>query len=94
MKNYKRDIVDDKDNIPMYKQMSRTQHSEFRPPKERLRDFKRKELITPNTDVDNLITTKNTFFWDRAMNIDFRTNRSSLVGGIESINMTADKNNL
>jgi hypothetical protein len=35
-------IIDDKDNVQMYQQMARTQHSEFNPPKERLRTFKRK----------------------------------------------------
>ena len=43
IKNYKQTpIVDGGDNVPMYREMSRTQHGEFRPPRERLHDFKRK----------------------------------------------------
>lgn len=43
IKNYKQGpVVDGGDNLHMYKDMSRTQHGEFKPPRERLRDFKRK----------------------------------------------------
>lgn len=78
IKNYKVDgvAVDDRDNQAMYKQANRTKHMEFKPPRERLGDYKRKELITPSTDGDTFMMTKQTFFSDRAPSFDLRINRA------------------
>lgn len=80
IKNYKQEPPGDGgDNLPMYRQKSRTQHSEFLPPRERLRNFKRKELITPSTEVDHLMATRNTFFSEKVASTGIRTsNRNSL----------------
>lgn len=79
IKNYKKvPVPDDKDNVPMYKQMNRTKHQEFRPPKERLGEFKRRELVTPSTDIDPFMTTKQTFFSDKAPSFDLKITKGNI----------------